>query len=146
MKLSFIGSIGSIPLIQKTPHPTMKKKTNAFTLIEILIVVAIIGLLATMAIPAFRRAQQSARESAITNNLRQVISAAQQYMLNENVTQVTYNELTTSSDTVNEPVYLSPIEEVVDELAQFQALTIGTNTTLVTITAEGGRITVTLTM
>jgi len=94
----------------------MNKNKNAFTLIEILIVVAIIGLLATMAVPAFRKAQQSARESAIKNNIRQVVSAAQQYMLNENVTTVTYAQLTTpGANTLSDPAYLKTITPVAGE-------------------------------
>ncbi len=68
----------------------MKK---AFTLIEIMIVVVIIGLLAVMAIPAFQKVRQDARSKTILNNLRQVASAGQQYLLDRGVTQVTYQQL-----------------------------------------------------
>ena len=63
----------------------MKNKTNrkGFTLVEIMIVVVIIGLLAAMAIPAFSKVRQSSRTSAVTNNLRQLMSAANQYMLDK---------------------------------------------------------------
>ena len=106
----------------------MNKNKNAFTLIEILIVVAIIGLLATMAVPAFRRAQQSARESAVRNNVRQLISAGQQYMLNENVTQVTYAQLTTpGANTLTDPAYLRTITPTAGEsYAQTLSITGGT--------------------
>jgi len=68
----------------------MKK---AFTLIEIMIVVVIIGLLAVMAIPAFNKVRQEARGKTVLNNLRQIASAGQQYILDQGVTQATYTQL-----------------------------------------------------
>ncbi|EDY85280.1 Prokaryotic N-terminal methylation motif domain protein [Verrucomicrobiia bacterium DG1235] len=68
----------------------MHKKTSkkGFTLVEIMIVVVIIGLLAAMAIPAFQKVRKDSRASAVYNDARQLASAAQQYMLENNVTTV----------------------------------------------------------
>ncbi|MDO8525564.1 MAG: prepilin-type N-terminal cleavage/methylation domain-containing protein [Candidatus Omnitrophota bacterium] len=57
----------------------MKTKIGkkGFTLVEIMIVVAIIGLLAAIAIPNFVRARQRAQESACIANLRQIEGAIQ---------------------------------------------------------------------
>ena len=66
---------------------------KGFTLVEIMIVVVIIGLLAAMAIPAFNKVRQSSRESAVTNNLRQIANAADQYMLQEGVTSADYDDI-----------------------------------------------------
>jgi prepilin-type N-terminal cleavage/methylation domain-containing protein len=52
-----------------------------FTLVEIMIVVAIIGLLAAIAIPNFVKARATAQANACINNLRQIDAAAQQFAL-----------------------------------------------------------------
>jgi len=57
------------------------RSSRAFTLVEIMIVVVIIGLLAAMAIPAMKRVIQKSETSTIANNLRVFSEAFQRYNL-----------------------------------------------------------------
>jgi len=61
----------------------MKK---GFTLVEIMIVVAIIGLLAAIAIPSFMRARTTSQKNACINNLRQIEAGKDQYALENGLT------------------------------------------------------------
>lgn len=82
--------------------------TKGFTLVEIMIVVVIIGLLAAMAIPTFAVVRQQSRTKAVGNNLRQLATAASQFMLDKGVTQAAYTDLV-GTDTDNYVHTLSPV-------------------------------------
>jgi prepilin-type N-terminal cleavage/methylation domain-containing protein len=58
-----------------------RKHSSGFTLVEIMIVVAIIGLLAAIAIPNFVRARNTSQKNACINNLRQIDGAKNQWAL-----------------------------------------------------------------
>jgi prepilin-type N-terminal cleavage/methylation domain-containing protein len=56
-------------------------KRGGFTLVEIMIVVAIIALLAAIAVPGFLRARKRSQASKIINDLRLIDSAMDQYAI-----------------------------------------------------------------
>lgn len=70
-----------------------------FTLVEILIVVAIIGLLAAIAIPSFMHARAKSQATACINNLRQIETAVQQVAIEKGLH---------IGDTVNYPGDITP--------------------------------------
>src|SRR6516225_1825642 len=75
----------------KTNMKLRTSKKSGFTLVEIMIVVAIIGLLAAIAIPNFVRARTTSQQNACINNLRQFDGAVQQYALeNKLASSATY--------------------------------------------------------
>jgi prepilin-type N-terminal cleavage/methylation domain-containing protein len=59
-------------------------RQKAFTLVEIMIVVAIIALLAAIAVPGFLRARKRSQASRIINDLRLIDSAVDQYAIETN--------------------------------------------------------------
>jgi prepilin-type N-terminal cleavage/methylation domain-containing protein len=58
----------------------MVAKRRGFTLIELLVVIAIIAILAAILFPVFAKARESARQSACTSNVNQLVKAVKQYM------------------------------------------------------------------
>ena len=70
-----------------------------FTLVEIMIVVAIIGLLAAIAIPNFVKARATSQANACINNLRQIDAADNQFALEQHKN---------TGDAINYPGDLTP--------------------------------------
>ena len=62
----------------------LNKNRGGFTLVEIMIVVAIIALLAAIAVPGFLRARKRSQATKILNDLRMIDAAVDQYAIETN--------------------------------------------------------------
>lgn len=62
----------------------LNQRRGGFTLVEIMIVVAIIALLAAIAVPGFLRARKRSQASRILNDLRLIDAACDQYAIENN--------------------------------------------------------------
>ena len=87
----------------------LNKRRGGFTLVEIMIVVAIIALLAAIAVPGFLRARKRSQASRILNDLRMIDAAVDQYAIETN--RSTNNTVNTADWTnylkKNSSLYLS---------------------------------------
>ena len=77
----------------KEVHENMRNRRNTrrgFTLIELMIVIAIIGVLAAIAVPNFRKARERANQRACYANQKTVAGALEMYNLdnNKSITQL----------------------------------------------------------
>ena len=85
------------------------RKTQGFTLVEIMIVVVIIGLLAAMAIPAFQKVRTASQDKAVLNNARQLGAAADQYFLEHGTSTALIGSLVGSAN------YIKSLSTVANE-------------------------------
>ncbi|NBB80187.1 MAG: prepilin-type N-terminal cleavage/methylation domain-containing protein [Verrucomicrobia bacterium] len=88
------------------------KNKKGFTLVEIMIVVVIIGLLAAMAIPAFQKVRTNSIAKTVVNDGRQIGAAAQQYFMDEGVSQVSIDVATATG------IVSGPLSEYVSQIGK----------------------------
>ena len=62
------------------------RKNKAFTLVELLVVIIIIGILAAVAIPQFGDSSADAKQAALKENLRTMRSAVEAYYIDHTST------------------------------------------------------------
>ncbi|KJJ83637.1 protein containing Prepilin-type cleavage/methylation [Candidatus Omnitrophus magneticus] len=87
----FLNGRGEMSIVKKL------FKREGFTLVEIMIVIAIIGLLAAVAIPNFVRARETAQKNACISNLKQIDGAKTLWSLDTGSTATpTWTDLVTA--------------------------------------------------
>ncbi|MBI3877160.1 MAG: prepilin-type N-terminal cleavage/methylation domain-containing protein [Verrucomicrobia bacterium] len=81
----------------------VQHRGDAFTLVEVMIVVAIVGLLVAIAVPNFVKTRASAQQKACIKNLSTIDSAKQQWGLDN---QKTDTDVPVQTDLVGPALYL----------------------------------------
>jgi type IV pilus assembly protein PilA len=89
------------------------------------------GIMAAMAIPAFEKVRATSEEKAVTNNLRMIAAAADQYFLETGETEVHISQL------VGPGKYIEQLELVAGE--SYDDLTIYQGYEVISVTLEDGR-------
>lgn len=90
-------------------HSAVSNRTAAFTLVEIMIVVVLVGLLCAMAVPQYQKVRTRSQDAAVLGNARQLASAAAQYYLTTGASSVETASL------IGQEAYLKTLATVAGE-------------------------------
>ncbi|MGA2605618.1 MAG: prepilin-type N-terminal cleavage/methylation domain-containing protein [Verrucomicrobiia bacterium] len=88
----------------------LSRNRQAFTLVEIMIVVAIVGLLAALAVPGFVKARKQSQGRRIMNDCRQMDASIDEWSVNSGIADGT------TIDTVAAGTYLKTTWKTIDLL------------------------------
>lgn len=75
------------------PCPPARAGATAFTVMEIMIAVVMIGLLAALSVPQYLRMRTRSQDAAVLNNARQLAAASSQYFLENGASVVRFDQL-----------------------------------------------------
>jgi type IV pilus assembly protein PilA len=109
------------------------RRSTGFTLVEIMVVVVIIGILASLAVPGFIKIRNASQDKAVINNARQLAAGCDQFMMEFGRSTVSIDQL------VGPTNYVKSLELVAKETYP----TIYTAGETITITGVGGVRTIT---
>ena len=98
-----------------------------------MVVVVVIGLLAAMAIPAFKKVSTASQDKAVLNNARQLSAAADQFFLESGISTVTITDL------IGQTSYIKVLNTVASEVYPSYF----TQATTITISSVAGSRTIT---
>ncbi|MCE2765535.1 MAG: prepilin-type N-terminal cleavage/methylation domain-containing protein [Fimbriimonadaceae bacterium] len=101
------------------------QRNRAFTLVEIMIVVLIIGILMAIAVPNFVKARESSRKNTCIANLKQVDSAKEQWAMDQ---RKNAGDACAMTDLVGTAAYLKATP-VCPSGGTYTVATVGTNPT-----------------
>src|SRR5690349_18133109 len=73
--IAFRCNAGDPSFAMNAPTRSAADRAPAFTLVEIMVVIVIIGLLAALAIPAVRRSQRASQNTRVINDFRVFVQA-----------------------------------------------------------------------
>ena len=99
---------------ERRDHGVLSRRSHGFTLIKLLVVIAIIAILAAILFPVFAKARENARKSSCQSDLKQIAMALLQYAQDYDETfinNLVYNPVTEKHDLRWHAVGVSPTSE-----------------------------------